>query len=150
MESSPWPKNIFLKILAAIWSSPTMFFSLFIILPLLAFKQVENKKWKNGVWEFVVKDHSWLYRKMSGKYNGLSFGWCVLYDKNGYNNLTTRIHERIHLLQQLKLGIFQWIFYALFYVVIYCGTNLDTYFANPFEIDARIQAGQNTDNLARK
>jgi len=150
MEFSPWPENTFLKILAYIWSSITMIPSLLIIGILTCFKQITNRGWKNGAWEFTFTENSWLQDKLGAKYNGFSFGWCILYSKNGYNNLTVRMHERVHLAQQLKLSIFQWIFYGLFYALIYFGTNLDPYFANPFEVDARIQAGQNTNNLSRK
>ncbi len=150
METNPWPNMIFLKIIVFVWSFLTMLFSLFVVLPLLISKQIENKRWKNGAWDLVVKEQSWFHKKFMNKYNGLSLGWCIIYDKDGYNNLTTRIHERVHLSQQLKFGIFQWIFYALFYAIIYFGTSLDAYAANPFEIDARVQAGQNIGNLIRK
>jgi len=148
MLTNPWPKNIFLRTLAAIWSSLTMIPTLIIVGILSASKQLSNRRWKDGAWEFIIVQNSWLFKKTT-KYNGFSIGWCIIYNEDSFNNLVTRTHERIHLLQQLKLSVFQWILYGLFYVAIYLGTNLDTYSANPFESDARIQAGQNVGELNR-
>lgn len=140
---NPWPKNLFFKILACIWSSILMIFVLLIVSFLLITKQITNKKIKDGAWEFIINNDSFFYKKIANKFNGFSLGWCIIYTKDGYNNLVTRIHERVHLSQQLKLSIFQWIFYTLFYIFIYLGTDLDPYAANPFEIDARVKSGQN-------
>jgi hypothetical protein len=85
------------------------------------------------------------------KYDAFSFGWCIFYvEEYDFNNLTVRVHERIHLQQQIYLSIFQWIFYGLFWMTISLFTKLDGYRANPFEIDARIQAGQDVGELKRK
>lgn len=150
-QFNPWPNNIFLRYLTYVWSLLTMIFVLPFVGFLIATEQVVGRGWKDGAWELVTVKGSWLYKKLVMKYDAFSFGWCIFYvEEYDFNNLTVRVHERIHLQQQIYLSIFQWIFYGLFWMTISLFTKLDGYRANPFEIDARIQAGQDVGELKRK
>lgn len=145
-----WPRNWALKAVVGIWSFPTMALSfLFVILPLLIARQLESRGWRDGAWDLVTRPGSWMRRKYAGKWGGFSQGWCVVYlDDDDYKNQQTRDHERVHLAQQLILGVFQWVFYIQFSVVVWlaCRT-LHAYKANPFELDARRRAGESIANL---
>ena len=143
MKFNPWPKNIFLKTLAVLWSLPTALIGFITFLILLCSGQVKSLGWKDGALDIVALKDSWFQIRFEKKWAGFSLGWCVFYFNDyEYNNITTRMHERVHTHQQLVLGIFQWIFYALFYIVILAGTKLSGYAANPFEIDAKMRSGQ--------
>ncbi len=140
---NPWPKNVALKILAGIWCSPVFLIGFILFLLLLLFQQVKNNGWKDGALDIVCLKDSWLQKKMLNKWAGFCIGLCVFYvDERERNNETTRDHERVHVNQQLKLGIFEPIFYGLFCVVIFLGCNIHAYYTNPFELDAKIKAGQ--------
>lgn len=149
---NPWPKNVALRALLGFWSFLTFFIALlFVFLPLKIAGQVSSRGWKDGAWDVVVNPGTLLYRKTS-QWRGMSIGWFVLYrGEEAYSSQEVRTHERQHLRQQLILGIFQWIAYLLISVVIWLGCkNLHAYSANPFELDARRAAKQNTDNIGPK
>lgn len=145
---SPWPKNVALRILAGVWSSPAAILGFIVALVLLAFKQVSSAGWSQGAWDLVARDNTWLggYRKQWG---GFSVGWCVFYLASSQSkDPMTRTHERVHLRQQLILGIIHWLFYVLFIIVVWLACrSLHSYAANPFELDARIQSGDKIGNL---
>jgi hypothetical protein len=143
MKFNPWSTNVFLRVLMFVWSIPTTLIGFLIIFILFLSQQIKKNSWKEGALDFTVLKDTLLYKKMNNKWGAFSIGLCVVYaNDHEYNNITTRMHERVHTHQQLVLGIFQWIFYALFYIVILAGTKLDGYSANPFEIDARLRSGQ--------
>lgn len=151
-QFNPWPKNIVLRSLAYAWSSLTMLFVLPFVGIFVATEQIVSRGWKDGAWEFVTIKGSWFYKNLvTKKYDGFSFGWCILYvEECDFNNLTVRVHERIHLQQQIRLSIVQWILYGLFSLAILVCTKLRPIKANSFEIDARLQAGQEIGDLLRK
>lgn len=146
MQYNPWPKNVFLRCLAAIWSFPTALVGFILSAILLCFKSAKSFGWKDGALDLVLSKDSFLYKKLSNKFSAFSIGWTVVYlSEISLNNESTRIHERTHLRQQLILSIFDWIFYALFCLVIYVACDLNSYHANPMEIDAKIKANQHVD-----
>ena len=62
------------------------------------------------------------------------------------------VHEQQHVIQCMKLGVFQPILYCANRLAIaWACKNLDPYKANIFEIDARVAAGQSiVDGILRK
>jgi hypothetical protein len=147
-QYNPWPKDIVLKILVSAWCVPIFLISILFTLFLMLFRQIANKGWKDGAWELLVTKDSWLNKKFNNKWGAFSLGFSVIYNNEyEYNNLNTRYHERIHLKQQLVLGLFQWIFYGLFCIIVFIGCDLHAYRSNPFEIDARLKTGQELGNL---
>lgn len=145
---NPWPKNLGLRILAGFWSLPVALIAFLVAGILFAFRQVHNFGWKEGAWDLLAREGSWLasYRDTWG---GFSLGWVVFYiTLADAKNPTTRTHERAHLRQQLILGVFHWVFYATFTVVVWLACrSLHAYAANPFELDARRKAGESIGNL---
>jgi len=139
---SHWPRNWAVRILVGIWSLPTMVLGfLFYLGPLLAFRQLTWRGWREGAWDLTVEPGS---RMSKSNWSAFSLGWFVVYtSENSYKDQRTRLHERVHLKQQLILGLIHWVFYAQMSVVIWLACrSLHSYSANPFELDARRQAGE--------
>jgi hypothetical protein len=138
-----------LKVLAGVWSFPTMALGfLFVLLPLWIGRQISPTGWSDGAWEWLVESGSRLHGKAK-TWAAFSLGWSVVYfNDNHRKSHSTRIHERVHLKQQLILGIFHWFFYAIFTAVVWASCrSLHSYRANPYELDARRQAGEPVGNL---
>lgn len=141
---NPWPTRWYLKALAGFWSLPTVVLGfLFCVLPLLAARQIKSRGWKDGAWDLEAVPGSRL-SKSSNVWAAFSIAWFVIYlSPSDVEDYTTRTHERVHLRQQLILGLFHWIFYGLFCIVVWFACrSLHAYRANPFELDARRKAGQ--------
>jgi hypothetical protein len=157
---NPWPKNIALKILCAVWSFPVLFLTfLFVVLPLLVFRQVNFLGWSDGAWDLVIRAGSWTFRhtaadESKGKpsWRGFSCGWFVFYRGTEHaKDIQVRTHERRHMRQQLILGLLQWFSYAVIACTIWLSCHsLHSYSSNPFEIDARLAAGQPVGDLGPK
>lgn len=144
----PWPKETVLKILLMIWSLPTLILAfLFVILPLATFKQIKLPcKWNIGAFECFLLEGCYLEKKCA--HAAFSVGWFIVYKEQYKNNMTIAIHERQHLKQQYVLSVFQWMFYGLFSAIIWIACpNLHAYKANPFELDAMREAGQDTNEI---
>ena len=126
---------------------PVMVLACLVVLPMWGLRQVRRLGWKRGAWEWEMVPGSW-WDKRAGEWIGFSLGWCVVYRGEWRASDKVEAHERVHLHQQLILGLFHWIFYALFSVVVWLACrSLHSYRANPFELDARRRCGQSTEPL---
>jgi hypothetical protein len=112
----------------------------------MIFTWTPGVKWRppvRGVLYASVADDSWLsrnlFKKMSKHAANFSFGMCVYFNgkyyQDDYNRTTVifkrlEVHERVHVKQQLYLGLIQWITYGIFYATL-------GYKKNPYEVQAR-------------
>lgn len=79
----------------------------------------------------------WLSKLAPININAISFGPFVIC--RGKLSEGTKRHETIHFWQQIELlFVFQWILYALFYVIgrFTQGSWKMAYYCNPFEVEA--------------
>ena len=91
------------------------------------------------------KAPSWLLGLWK-KWAGHAIGNVVVLTKSPVDNKTTLVHEQRHVLQCMRLGVFQPLIYGLSMLAIKLGCpNSDPYYDCPFEIDARRAAGQVVD-----
>jgi len=79
----------------------------------------------------------WLSKVAPININAISFGPFVIC--RGKLSESTKRHETIHFWQQIELlFVFQWILYALFYIIgrFTQGSWRMAYYSNPFEVEA--------------
>lgn len=131
-----------LWILAVNWAVMfTVPYSLFLVI--ICFPGVKYRGVKCLVPRASVNSESWIsrnvFQRMSPHAFNFSLGLCVYFDsvyfQDDYNRTTfpfrkLEVHEMTHVKQQLYAGVFQWITYAIFYVIV-------GYENNPYEIQAR-------------
>ena len=119
---------------------------LFYILPCITMKWYKSLGWMDYAWVFVVNEEKSpkFINNYWKKWAGHAMGNLVVMKKyDPVLNQTTLTHELEHCKQCMRLGVFQPILYALFYLAIKFGCkNSDPYYSNCFEIDARRAAGQ--------
>ena len=139
-----------LKRLGFLWLLPvTIPFWLLYVLPLLR-RDLRFVGWLEfGLAHFeVVSRNSWFGRKWRD-WAGFSGPCCVITrsDLTAYQRRQTIAHERRHCMQQLLFGPLFYPAYALCSAALWvygARTNADlhAYLDNPFEVDARVAAGQ--------
>lgn len=144
-----------LRILGYIWAAPVTVLPFLLLLILWALRQVEPVAVVGGVWEWVTRDgwfeRKFWSRKVDGEYVARWAGWTlggglVMYHREYLTDGTTRLHEHTHVRQIMRLGIFQPILYVAIALAIYVSCpNASPYFDNPFEVEARRDAGQPID-----
>lgn len=149
-----WDK--FKSIVGYIWSFPVTFFGLAYA---LAFHAMGWYLWFGVRGDALVwlveptRAPRWLMSLWKG-WGGHTIGNVVVLSQDpSRNNSIILTHEQKHVNQCMRLGIFQPIMYGLNMLAIKWGCpGSDSYYDNPFEIDARRHAGQKIDivGLANK
>ena len=94
----------------------------------------------------------WLKRLWQG-WGGHTIGNVIVLKESPDAKDIVLSHEKRHVLQCMRLGVFQPILYGLNMLAIWVACpDSDMYYGNPFEIDARRAAGQIVDieGLVRK
>ena len=139
--------NKALLILGILWASPiTLLCFLFYIGPFWIFKWIKYEEWSElaWVWTLSPKAPEWLQKKWKTR-RGESCGAFIIMKKHPESSeeLTkSLIHEKEHIKQMMRFGIFQPILYVLCTLLLSVMANVDSYRDNPFEIAARNAAGQ--------
>jgi hypothetical protein len=138
----------FKKILGYTWAAPVTFFGLTYSSVFWAFRWhkwhgVEGDalvwtvdsdrapKWLNGLWT---------------KWGGHTIGNVIVLKNPPREGTSLLVHEQQHVLQCMRLGIFQPLLYGMNMLAIKIGCpSSHPYFDCPFEIDARRAAGEPVD-----
>lgn len=149
-----WEK---LKLAAGIiWASPvTLLAFIFYIAPMWALRQYRYAGWDGLAWrwDYVVRSSlylkTWLDRFIDKKWRrwgGTTLGNIIIIKVSKGSRGPTIVHEHEHVIQCMRLGIFQPILYGLYMLVAkLILRKADPYYDNPFEIDARRAADQLVD-----
>ena len=144
---------LLLKLLGFLWLLPvTIPFWLLYVLPLLLRRDLRFVRWYDfAVAHFkVVSRHGWYARKWQD-WAGFSGPCCIItrsdVSADPYQLHRTLVHEHRHCMQQLLFGPLFHPAYGLCTAVLWVYgtvTNADVhaYLDNPFEVDARVAAGQ--------
>jgi hypothetical protein len=148
---SPWPRSHALKVLCALWASPTIVIGLVVTLAIIVLNGFKVRlHLRHGALDVICM--GWLARKMAAAHWGaftiglVGHYWGEKYeDAAAYTN--TFWHERLgHMRQQLIYGILQWLLYAIYMGLGYAQTRSwkAAYKMNPFERDANAREGIKT------
>lgn len=146
----------FRLILGMLWASPITFVCFFFyIMPLWALGYYKFAGWDEVAWVWHFQTLGLTTFGFDGfmsrawkQWSGHAFGNLVVMKVSGdlrYNESFPRMlkHEKEHVVQVMRLGVFQLILYAVNYIVgRWILRNADGYYDNIFEIDARRAAGQ--------
>lgn len=135
----------FKAILGYFWASPITLAGLIYagLFNLFRWYKFHGRDGEALVW-LVNFDKSprWLTRAWTG-WAGHAIGNVVVMTRDPKEDASTLVHEKKHVNQCMRLGIFQPIMYGLIMLAIKLGcTDSDPYYDNPFEIDARRHTGQ--------
>lgn len=136
-----------------LWASPvTLLAFIFYVAPLWALRQYKFIGW-DGIawrWDYPVRSpfylRTWFDRFIDEKWKrwaGSSLGNIIIIKSSRGMRQTTVTHEHEHVLQAMRLGIFQPILYGLYWLIAKVALrHADAYYDSPFEIDARRAANQ--------
>lgn len=138
-----------LKCLGFLWLLPATVLFWLVYMP-LAWRNLRFVGWLSfGIAHFEVLDRDSWYSKKWRSWYGFSGPCCIITRSNlSWVRLRrTVIHERRHCMQQLLFGPLFYPLYGLCSAALWVyGTATDAdvhaYFDNPFEVDARVAAGQ--------
>ena len=135
--------NIFIKILGFLWALPVTVFGLIYAIIFWTLGWYSFWGFENVALVWTVRDDKapkWLMKAWYG-WGGHTIGSVVVLADSPLTAKRILRHEQEHVLQCMRLGIFQPIMYALNMLAVKIGcSNLAVYRGNPFEIDARIAA----------
>jgi hypothetical protein len=125
-------------LLARVWAFPVTVFGLALWL-LFRPKYLGRNA---GAYDLLVQP-GWLYRFMdSHKIGAFTWGECIFYkNQTNFDSIRLKIHERRHVTQILRFGIFQPILYVMFSGIAWV-MGMRPYYDNWFEMDARIWTGE--------
>lgn len=146
---SPWPKNLALKILAAIWAAPTFLVGALVWVGIVFILNQGKTKTLARFGGVDVACNGWFAKWMlRNNWGAFTIGCFMFYwmplDSLWEHQLEDRllIHERVHVKQQLMLSIFQWVLYliAWFAIFLRSGDPKVAYQQNPFERWARSES----------
>ncbi len=141
------------KIPGYIWALPLTLLA-FIYVGLMVLTR--QYKWQ-GIYgdAFVFKTRQTkmisLMKKIWRGWAGHAFGQVVVvkYDTNFITGFRILCHEREHVNQCIRFGIFQPIFFVFMMFVLWLTRHGHPYYDNPFEIAARRSAGQEVDYMRK-
>jgi len=135
----------FKKILGYAWAAPVTFFGLAYASVFWAARWYKWYGAEDGALIWLVdaeKSPDWL-NGLWRKWAGHAIGNVIVLKDSPVDKETTLIHEKRHVLQCMRLGIFQPIVYGASMLAIKIGCpDSDPYYDCPFEIDARRASGQ--------
>lgn len=147
-----WEK---LKLTAGIiWASPiTLLAFIFYIAPMWALRQYRYAGWDGLAWrwDYVVRSPLYLRTKFDKfvdekwrRWGGSAMGNIInIKVYKGSRESITVTHEHEHVIQCMRLGIFQPILYGIYTLLAkFVLRKADPYYDNPFEVDARRAADQ--------
>jgi len=148
--------NLFL-FLGMIWASPvTLICFVAYVLPLWMLRRYRFYKWDEVAWIWNYRSgerYTWLdkfldarWKRWSGHSLGNIIVTCDIENREESSRLRLLVHEKEHTHQTMRLGVFQLVLYGLNYAVArWVLRNVNGYYDNIFEIDARRRAGQLVD-----
>jgi hypothetical protein len=119
------------RFLGYVWATPTTLAGFFFfILPAWFLRQIHPVRWRDGVWEWEVVRHSWIWRRYSMRgWSATTLGYVVFYSPGQQDVRRVALHERRHVWQALWLGPFFFPVYGLIWL-------LTGYRDHPMERDA--------------
>ena len=137
-----------------VWASPiTLLAFIFYIAPMWVLRQYRYAGW-HGIawrWDYIVRSNPDLKTKFDKFvdekwhcWNGAAMGNIITIKvyKGSHESITVT-HEHEHVIQCMRLGVFQPIFYVLYWMLArFVLRHADVYYDSPFEIDARRAADQ--------
>lgn len=142
-------------IVGIIWASPvTLIAFIFYVMPLWMLTKYEYVGWDEVAWVFSFNPanqrDSWLTRFLRKKWQrwaGATLGSLIVIKDDPSMKKSSRnrtmIHEKEHVRQIMVLGVFQPIFYVSIYLIgRFVLRNVNGYYDNIFEIDARRRASE--------
>lgn len=148
-SKKPWWFTLFLifgHIHSLIFTMASLLFCSFMII----FRQFEFYRWDEDFWtiEFYCKPGSWVQESwMDGRWAGFSMGSVLVYNYYYRDTYTTVRHERQHSCQTYMFGLMQPVMYfGICAYIFFFNKELHSYYDNPFEINARLEAGQSLIN----
>jgi hypothetical protein len=131
------------NILGWLWASPVTFFGIMYASLMMIFRYYRwVGKFDNSlVWYCEYDRLPMIFKKMWKKWSGHAIGNVIVMRSYPEENPTLLAHEQQHVRQVMRMGVFQPIFYMLIMIAIKWGTtNLEPYYDNPFELDARSES----------
>jgi hypothetical protein len=134
------------KILMYLWASPVTLLGLLYVslFQLFGWYIWSEKSGDAFIWE--LDDSSappWLI-SLWEPWAGHAIGNIVVLRESPHANPGTLAHEKVHVDQVMRLGIFQPVLYLLFLILIRIFVpSISPYRFNPFEIEARVKSDQN-------
>jgi hypothetical protein len=140
-----------LRTLGRLWSFPVSIFGFIYMLLFWAFRWYSWGGIHDGcpVWYLnIEKAPLWLIRTWKG-WGGHTIGITIAMHSPPQYAPTVLRHEQEHVMQCMRLGIFQPIIYLLMLLAGKVLRNVDSYQANTFEIDARLAAGQPVEPVSK-
>lgn len=145
-------------ILGMLWASPvTSVAFIFYILPLWLLGRYAYDGWDEVAWVWTFNPAqagedrlTRFLRKRWRRWSGSTLGNVIILKADPLSRKGTkeriRIHEKEHVRQFMRLGPFHPIAYGLVYLIARVSLrNVDAYYDNIFEIDARRKAGEFVD-----
>lgn len=133
-----------------LWASPVTLAVFLYVLPLWILRYYKYAGWTGLAWRwnYIPSKRgflSGLLAKRWMRWNGHAGGNIIVMRKRADKSREsiTLIHEHEHVVQVMRLGIFQPIHYGLnWFVAKFALRHADPYFDNLYEIDARRGANQ--------
>ena len=136
---------MFKRALGFIWASPISVIGLSItcLATLVGWCRWHARHGDAFVW-VISDDAPKRIKDAFFRRGGATFGniTIVRNEPNTYVRALTLRHEQEHVVQYMRLGVFQPVAFAIAYVCLAFTRNGHPFYDNPFEIDARRAAGQ--------